>query len=74
MYLGLLGNREAVHVISGPLRRSVLSNASQLAEKWSVLEDDAGTMTLELHSDSLTWKWKMVPWKTVFLYKQGDFQ
>ena len=25
----------------------------------------------ELRSDSLTWKLKMVPWKTPFLYKQG---
>ena len=26
-----------------------------------------------IHSDSLTWKWKMVPWKTTFLYEQGVF-
>ena len=26
-----------------------------------------------LLSDSLTWKWKMAPWKTTFLYKQVVF-
>lgn len=25
------------------------------------------------HSDSLTWKWTIVPWKTTFLYDQGVF-
>ena len=24
----------------------------------------------DVHSDSLTWKWKMAPVKTIFLYKQ----
>ena len=25
------------------------------------------------HYDSLTWKWKMGPWKTTILYKQAGF-
>ena len=29
---------------------------------------------LSLHSDSLTWKWKMACWMTILLYKQAVFR
>ena len=25
------------------------------------------------HVDSVKWKWKMIPWKTTFLYEEGGF-
>ena len=42
---------------------------------WSrpVRTSDNGYKMVQVHSDSLTWKWKMASWKTTFLYKQWVF-
>ena len=37
------------------------------------MDIDEAINTRFLHSDSLTWKWNMVPWKTTFLYEQVFF-
>ena len=49
-----------VFVLRHPSGTPILQEAS-LCDSWYLL------------SDSLTWKWKMTPWKTTFLYKQEVF-
>ena len=44
---------------------------SKLLKAWARLTRTSFAAYRVIHSDSLTWKWKIAPWKTILLYEQG---